>query len=335
MKAQNKLVPKVKGKKKINFSAAINSASLKKMMMDSLGDSKAVARLTSTLISAVAQTPKLQECEPSTIVAAALRGEGMRLIYGQGYYVIPYGDIAQYALSYKGFIQLAMSTGFYADMDAQDIRDGELEGRDPRTGRWRVNLALYEDDETRETQPIVGYYAYYELKDGTFRSEYWSLDKLLKHADRYSPAFSLEKFRKLQAGETTPEETKKLLSGTPWYDEGEGQAKMCKKTVLRQLLNSGYAPLSNEVRSIFQEERRAEEAESAIFDNIVQEQGAEEALAGPVETPSEAEKAAQAAESVEQTDGEQTEENDGKKGRETPAEDDPIASFFDDADAVG
>lgn len=333
MKAQNKLVPKVEGKKKINFSAAINSASLKKMMMDSLGDSKAVARLTSTLISAVAQTPKLQECEPSTIVAAALRGEGMRLIYGQGYYVIPYGDIAQYALSYKGFIQLAMSTGFYADMDARDIRDGELEGRDPRTGRWRVNLALYEDDETRETQPIVGYYAYYELKDGTFRSEYWSLDKLLKHADRYSPAFSLEKFRKLQAGETTPEETKKLLSGTPWYDEGEGQAKMCKKTVLRQLLNSGYAPLSNEVRSIFQEERRAEEAESAIFDNIVQEQGAEEALAGPVETPSEAEKATQAAESVEQTGGEQAEER--KKGRETPVEDDPIASFFDGTDAEG
>ncbi len=49
--------PEGEGKEKINFSAAINSASLKKMMMDSLGDSKAVARLTSTLISAVAQTP--------------------------------------------------------------------------------------------------------------------------------------------------------------------------------------------------------------------------------------------------------------------------------------
>lgn len=319
MKAKNTLAPTLEAKKKINFSTAINSASLKKMMMDSLGDSRAVARLTSTLISAVAQTPKLQECEPSTIVAAALRGEGMGLIYGQGYYVIPYGDVAQYALSYKGFIQLAMSTGFYADMDARDIREGELEGRDPRTGRWRINLSRFEDDEARDAQPVVGYYAYFELKDGTFRSEYWSLDKLLKHADRYSPAFSLEKFHKLQAGETTPEETKKLLSGTPWYDEGEGQAKMCKKTVLRQLLNSGYAPLSNEVRSIFREESRGEEAEEPIFDNIIQTQDEGE------ETPAQAEPGEKAPAPVETPPQDPNPQSKGQEG-------DPVASFFDQAE---
>ena len=322
MKAKNTLAPTLEAKKKINFSTAINSASLKKMMMDSLGDSRAVARLTSTLISAVAQTPKLQECEASTIVAAALRGEGMGLIYGQGYYVIPYGDVAQYALSYKGFIQLAMSTGFYADIDARDIRAGELNGRDPRTGRWRINLALYEDDETREAQPIIGYYAYFELKDGTFRSEYWSLDKLLKHADRYSPAFSLEKFRRLKAGETTPEETKKLLSGTPWYDEGEGQAKKYKKTVLRQLLNSGYAPLSNEVRSILREESRGEEAEEPIFDNIIQTQEVvQDAPDAALDAPEES--------------GGTNHEEGGKNAQETQekvSEGDPIASFFDAAE---
>lgn len=327
MKANNKLAPTLEAKKKISFSSAINSESMKKMMLDSLGDSRAVARLTSTLISAVAQTPKLQECEPSTVVSAALRGEGMGLIYGQGYYVVPYGSIAQYALSYKGFIQLAMSTGFYADINAIEVREGELDGRDPRTGRWRINLAVYQDDETREAKPVIGYYAYFELKDGTFRSEYWSLDKLLKHADRYSPAFSLEKFRKLQAGETSPEEAKKLLSGTPWYDEGEGQAKMCKKTVLRQLLNSGYAPLSNEVRSLFREETQAEEAEDAIFDNIIQTQDAaeevpdleelEEKGADPAEAPPEPKPQSKAKE---------------KKAPGQPQEGDPVVSFFDAAE---
>lgn len=320
MKANNKLAPTLEGKKKISFSSAINSESMKKMMLDSLGDSRAVARLTSTLISAVAQTPKLQECEPSTVVSAALRGEGMGLIYGQGYYVVPYGSMAQYALSYKGFIQLAMSTGFYADINAIEVREGELDGRDPRTGRWRINLAVYQDDETREAKPVIGYYAYFELKDGTFRSEYWSLDKLLKHADRYSPAFSLEKFRKLQAGETSPEEAKKLLSGTPWYDEGEGQAKMCKKTVLRQLLNSGYAPLSNEVRSLFREE--TEEAVDGVFDDIIQTQEV---------VPD----APDAALDVPEGQAAQTHEEGGKNAQETQekaAEGDPIASFFDAAE---
>ena len=158
------------------------------------------------------------------------------------------------------------------------------------------------------------------------------MDKLLKHADRYSPAFSLENFQKLQAGEATPEETKKFLSGTPWYDEGEGQAKMCKKTVLRQLLNSGYAPLSNEVRAIFREDIRAEEPEAAIFDNIVQEQAVGEALAEPAEMPSEAEEAAPAAETTQQNTGGQAEGNSAQEGGETPAEGDPVASFFDGAE---
>lgn len=332
MKAQNKLAPKLEAKKKVSFSQAVNSTAMQNMMLNALKDKKIVSRLTATLISAVSQTPKLQECEPDTIVAAALRGEGMGLIYGHGYYIVPYGDKAAFSTGYKGYIQLAISTGFYADINALEIRKGELEGRDPRTGRWKVNLALYTSDEDREAQPIIGYYAYYELKDGTFRSEYWSLDKLLKHADRYSPAFSLENFQKLQAGEATPEETKKFLSGTPWYDEGEGQAKMCKKTVLRQLLNSGYAPLSNEVRAIFREDIRAEEPEAAIFDNIVREQEVVEALVGPGEMDAEAGEATQDAKTEEQDTGGQAEGNSAQEGGETPAEGDPVASFFDGAE---
>lgn len=159
----------------------------------------------------------------------------------------------------KGYIQLAMSTGFYADIDCTDIREGEIEGRSRRTGKPIVNLAKYESDEERQSKPIIGYYGYYELKDGTFRFEYWPMDRLLRHADRYSKAFSYEKFKAMQSGEMNPKDVEKLLNGSPWYDPNGGQDRMCRKTILRQLLNSGYAPLSPEVKTQLMEEASAED----------------------------------------------------------------------------
>ena len=244
---------------KPSFSLAVTSPSMQGMIKKALGSDAAAARVTSTLISAVNASDQLRACEPSTIVAAALRGEGMGLIFGHGYYVVPYGSVATYVMSYKGYIQLAMSTGFYADIDCIEIREGELEGRDRRTGKPKVNLARYETDEEREQHTVIGYYGYFELKDGTFRYEYWPLDKLLRHADRYSQAFKLEKFRKMQDGEMEPKEVEKLLRGTPWYDPNGGQDKMCRKTVIRQLLNSGYAPLSPEVKTAFANDSQSED----------------------------------------------------------------------------
>lgn len=245
MKASNSFVPA----KRVTFSAAITSDAMQGLINKSLGSQTAAARFTSTLISAVSSSEQLKNCEPGTIVAAALRGEGMGLIYGHGYYLVPYGETAQYQLSYKGMLQLAISTGFYDDIDCTDVREGEYYGRDRRTGKSDIRLDTYETDEERNQHPIIGYYAYFLLKSGSFRYEYWNLDKLLKHADRYSPAFKLEKYNDMINGKLKPEEVKKLMSGTPWYDVNGGQERMCKKTVLRQLLNSGYAPLSSEVKT--------------------------------------------------------------------------------------
>lgn len=252
MKASNSFTGQRPEKK--TFSLAITSNTMQNLMLRSLGDSKAVSRLTSTLISAVSASEQLRNCEAATIVAAALRGEGMGLIYGHGYYLVPYGQVCTFLTSYKGYIQLAIASGQYADLDCVDVRKGELAGRDRRTGKPIIDLSVYETDEEREKQPIIGYYAYFELKDGTFRYEYWSLDKLLKHADRYSQAFSLMKYKQLINGELNETDTRKCLNGTPWYDVNGGQDRMCRKTVLKQLLNSGYAPLSAEVRSLLNAE---------------------------------------------------------------------------------
>ncbi len=240
--------------KKPTFSMAITAPNTQQMIMRALKNDKMAARFTSTLIGAVSASEALKACDPGSIIAAGLRGEGMGLIYGHGYYIVPYGSVATYLMSYKGYIQLAMSTGYYADIDCVEVREGELEGRSRRTGKPVINLAKYDTDEERESHKIIGYYAYFELKDGTFRYDFWGMDKLLRHADRYSPAFKLEKYNALINGELDAKEQTKLLNGTPWYDVNGGQDKMCRKTMIRQLLNSGYAPLSNEVRSYFNED---------------------------------------------------------------------------------
>lgn len=147
---------------------------------------------------------------------------------------------------------MALATGRYADIDCLEVREGELKGRNPRTGKPVVDFSVYATDEERLQHKVIGYYAYFELKDGMFKSEYWAMEKLLQHADRYSVAFSLENYNKMLAGKF-PEKDKWKLS-SPWYDVNGGQDAMCKKTVLRSLLNSGYAPITNAVRSIINQE---------------------------------------------------------------------------------
>ena len=219
---------------KQTFSNAITSNAMQGLIQKSLKDAKVVARFTSTLISAVNASEQLKACDPGTIVAAALRGEGMGLNLNIGYYLVPYGQTCSFVIGYKGLIALALATGQYADIDCMDIRDGEYAGRDHRTGKPTFNFDVYGTDEEREKAQI--------------RSEFWSMNKLIFHAEKYSQAFDREKYERFVAGEMTAEEEAKIRKSSPWYDVGYGQDRMCKKTVLRSLLNSGYAPLSNEVR---------------------------------------------------------------------------------------
>lgn len=245
MNATTRLTPPAQ---KQTFSNAITSNAMQELIRKSLKDPQAVARFTATLIQVVNASDQLKKCDPGSVVAAALRGEGMGLIIGIHYHLVPFGRMCNFIISYKGLIALAIASKQYNDIDCIDIREGEYIGRDSRTGRPKFDFNVYDTDEAREAAQVIGYYAFFELKDGMFRQEFWSMNKLLFHAERYSQAFNREKFEKFVAGEMTKEEEEKMRKSSPWNDVGHGQDKMCRKTVLRSLLNSGYAPLSNELQ---------------------------------------------------------------------------------------
>lgn len=252
--------------RKPTFSAAITGDALQGMIYKTIKDPRRAASFTSTLISVVGSNEKLKSCDPGSIVAAALRGEGMDLSLALGQYsIVPYGTTANYQLSYKGLSQLAMRSGMYADFDAFDVREGEYAGKNPRTRQPVINWI--EDEDEREKKPLAGIYAFYELKNGFFKSIYWTHNKILEHANRYSNAFSKEKYDALLAGKLGKEEAIKLQSGSPWYGEplSEAHLTMCKKTLLLRLLGDGKAPLSIEMRMAIDNEIAQEKSEGVIF----------------------------------------------------------------------
>jgi len=272
----NQLEPKVQ---KARFSVAITTPQYQSMIATTLSDPERVKRFTAAITSAVAVNPALQECEASTILAGALLGESLNLTpspqLGQ-YYLVPFEvqckdrngnkmwltdengnkvkndkgkwipisvKHAQFILGYKGYIQLAIRSGNYLDIDAMEIHEGEYVGRDRISGKPVFNFV--EDDDERESLPVVGYMAYFEYLNGFRKVLFWSKEKMLKHADTYSAAFSAEAYKKLLNNEIPENEMWKYSSY--WYKSFDD---MAKKTMLRQLI-SKWGVMSPEMQRAF------------------------------------------------------------------------------------
>lgn len=249
MAVNNSLVTN-NSKKPAPFSAVISSDSYKKLINNTLRDPKRANRFVASVTSAVSANPALQKCDAATIVSSALLGESLNLspspVLGQ-FYMVPYEDrkngrtVAQFQLGYKGYIQLAIRSAQYTDLDAIEIREGEHLGRDKATGKHLFEFI--EDEETRANTPIVGYLAYFEMANGFKKTVYMSHEEMLNHADKYSKAFSKKNFLALQEGKIPQSEAWKYSS--PWYT---GFTGMALKTCLRQLLNK-YGVLSIDMQT--------------------------------------------------------------------------------------
>ena len=206
---------------KPKFSLAIQSEGYKRLINNTLGDQKRAAKFIVAISSAVATNPSLQQCEAGSILSGALLGEALNLSpspqLGQ-YYLVPFKDKAQFQLGYKGYIQLAIRSGQYKDIDVIEVREGEYLGRDKITGKHQFEFI--EDEVERENKPIIGYMAYFEYLNGFYKNLYWSKEKMQKHALEYSQAYASD--------------VKKGTNYSFWTKDFNG---MAFKTMLRQLIS--------------------------------------------------------------------------------------------------
>lgn len=210
-------------------------------------------RFISSIISAVSVNPSLSECEHASILSAALLGESLNLSPSPQlghYYMVPFNDkknnkkTAVFTLGYKGLTQLAIRSGYYKHINVLAIKEGELEQYNELTENLKINLI--EDDLLRDKTPTAGYYAMFELTNGFTKAMYWSKRKMEAHADRYSAAFSLNKYQDLQEGNIPQSEMWKYSSF--WYKDFDS---MALKTMLRQLI-SKWGIMSVEFQTAFE-----------------------------------------------------------------------------------
>ena len=114
----------------------------------------------------------------------------------------------------NGYIQLAIRSGQYKKLNAMAIKEGELINYDPLNEE--IEVRLIEDELERESAPTIGYYAMFEYLNGFHKAIYWSKDKMMAHANKYSQGFRARK------------------GYTFWEKDFDG---MAIKTMLRQLIS--------------------------------------------------------------------------------------------------
>lgn len=249
---------------KPKFSVMLQTEQYQKLINNTLGDAERARRFVASISSAVATNPSLQECNAGTILSGALLGEALNLSpspqLGQ-YYLVPFDkkkynektkkwDVvdknATFVLGYKGYIQLAIRSGNYKKINVIEIKDGELEEFDLMSEEIKVKLI--QDDEVRENTKTIGYYAMFEYLNGFKKAMYWSKNKMIAHADKYSPAFSKKGYELLLSGKVKKEDEYKYSSH--WYKNFDD---MAKKTMLRQLI-SKWGVMSIEMREAFEKD---------------------------------------------------------------------------------
>ena len=226
------------------FSVMISTPGYQKMINNTLRDPKKAQRFVASITSAVATNPALQECDPATILSGALLGESLNLSpspqLGQ-YYLVPFNNTkkgckdAQFQLGYKGYIQLALRSGYYKHLNVIAVKAGELVHFDPLTEEVEVNLNP--DELARENSATVGYLAMFEYLNGFRKTIYWSREKMENHTLRYSKGYAAKK------------------GYTFWEKDFDA---MAFKTMLRQLI-SKWGVMSIDLQTAFEADAVAAE----------------------------------------------------------------------------
>lgn len=187
------------------------------------------AQFVSSLVSMVNADQNLQQAfyeAPMTVIQAGLKAAAFDLPIDQnlGYaYIVPFKNSkkdangnwiskheASFILGWKGMHQLALRTGAYKTINVVDIREGELKCYNRLTEETEIEFI--EDDDLRESKPIIGYLGYYRLVNGAEKTIYMTIKQIENHE---------KKFRKGQ------------YMGKGWRDDFDA---MARKTVYRKLI---------------------------------------------------------------------------------------------------
>ena len=193
---------------------------VKKKFEEILG--KKAPGFISSIVSAVTMNPRLAQCPPDSVVAAAAIAASLDLPINPSLgmaHIVPYNNVASFQMGWKGFIQLGMRSGMYSLMNISEVHEGDIKKINRFTGEIEFNEEQVDNFEKR---PIVGYCFYFRLTTGFEKYFYMTKEQCEQHGKRYSMSYN---------------------SGN-WKKDFDG---MARKTVVKQAL-SKYGVLSIEMQ---------------------------------------------------------------------------------------
>ena len=238
-KATTTAAPAAKASQTVNqlMNSILDGEGMRKRFNDLLG--KRAPQFISSVVSMVNADKTMQMAfyeSPMTVIQAALKAATFDLPIDQnlGYaYIVPFKNYkkdtgksvyeATFILGWKGMHQLALRTGAYKTINVVDVREGELESYNRLTEEVKINFI--EDEEERESKPVIGYLGYYRLVNGTENTIYMSIKQIEAHE---------QKFRKGQN------------MGKGWREDFDA---MARKTVYRKLIGK-WGVMSIDYRTV-------------------------------------------------------------------------------------
>ena len=238
-KATTTAAPAAKASQTVNqlMNSILDGEGMRKRFNDLLG--KRAPQFISSIVSMVNADKTMQMAfyeSPMTVIQAALKAATFDLPIDQnlGYaYIVPFKNYkkdtgksvheATFILGWKGMHQLALRTGAYKTINVIDVREGELESYNRLTEEVRINFI--EDEEERESKPVIGYLGYYRLVNGAEKTIYMSIKQIEAHE---------QKFRKGQN------------MGKGWREDFDA---MARKTVYRKLIGK-WGVMSIDYRTV-------------------------------------------------------------------------------------
>lgn len=131
-----------------------------------------------------------QPVDPSSVIASAAIAATLDLPIEKNLgfaHIVPYAGQAQFQMGYRGYVQLALRSGQYRNMNACRVNEEAYKGRD------EIGEPVIDWNAIDDSKDAVGYIFAWRLVSGFTKAIYWTRQEVEAHAKKYSQAFKKQK----------------------------------------------------------------------------------------------------------------------------------------------